>query len=671
MQMMKNNQYIFPGLLFFAAVVLITLLIPTGGHYMQRFNMGDRWRGETLTAPFDFSISKSEAEIAADRRKAERNYIPVYTLDTAVGTTQITAAQEAFTDRPAAFNGELARALAFVYGKGVVGNVEHSSTGDGEMSYIRIDNNSMLETVSTKEVFTMATGVEYLKRQMAGFMKTGENDFARFIVPNLSYNEVLNAALRDSERKNIAATKGIVYENELIVSHNQIISQEVFSKLNSLKKEYETRIGDGDSFGWVLAGHFLIVFTLLSITFLFFYFFRNDIITKRNNIYFILSLFFLMTALSSSIAQSENLSIYLIPFAIVPIYILTFYDVRMSIFEHSVVLLLCSVIVPKPFEFFFINFVAGIVGVFMLRRAYRRDRIFRATGAIFLSNCVCYTAMHLIQYGGLLDFEPWIFVWFLVNAILFLGMYQLLYVIEKLFGFTSDVSLLELCDTNQKLLQELAHKAPGTFQHTLQVANLAEAAAKEIGARPLLARTGALYHDIGKMNNPAYFIENTNGSAFNPHNYLNPLQSAEIIRKHVTDGVALARKEGLPAIIIDFITGHHGDSLIYYFYSKQKEQDGGVLPDKEKFQYPGPKPISKEVSICMMADAVEAASRSLSDYTEEAVSELVDKIVDIQINEGELSNSALSFHEIAVVKGVFKNKLANMYHTRISYPERE
>ena len=682
---MNKKRYIYTALLFFAAAVLVTLMIPSGGRYLQRFSMGERWRGETLTAPFDFSIRKSDGEIASDRRKAEKNFIPVYALDTAVAPAALRTLRTVLEDRekeeqaagkPTARRNRQQKeatafesALRFIFFKGLLPQPVASTETDDGSSHIRIENNSVLETVSTREVFTRASALAYLSDRLPGVADSLGIVPSDYLIPNLVYDKALNTALKESEQKNVATTRGIVHENELIVSHNQIIDRDVYAKLNSLKNEYEKRIGVGERYGWVLTGDFLLVFIVFGLTFLFLYYFKKDLFEKPSNVLFILLLYVLMTGICSAVNRSESLSIYLIPFAIVPIYILTFYDIRMSIYEHSTVLLLCSLIVPKPIEFFFVNFIAGIVGVFVLRRAYRRDRIFMATGAIFLSYCVTYLAMSLIQYGGTEGIDPWNFVWFGINAILFLGMYQLLYVIEKTFGFISDISLLELCDTNQKLLLELAHKAPGTFQHTLQVANLAEAAAKEIGANPLLARTGALYHDIGKMNNPAYYIENTAGT-YNPHTSLTPKESAEVIRRHVTDGVALARKQGVRSVILDFITGHHGDSLIYYFYSKEKEKEGDAADDSA-FRYPGPRPVSREVSICMMADAVEAASRSLSSYTPEEIGELVDKIIDIQIREGELTDSRLSFHDVGVIKEVFKSKLTNIYHSRISYPERE
>lgn len=668
---MNKKKSVITGIFFLVATVLIVLMIPRGSRYLRSYNLGELWKGETLTAPFDFSISKSNAEVNDDVHHAQKNYIPVYGYDTEVYPKVWAALQEGLDleNQPSRLVSSVEKHVAFVYNKGVVAVVDHFMKDADGNRFVRIDNGGALETVSAQEVFSPATAQEYLYVQLASFEDLSGVDWRMYLTPNLNYNQTLNVNLLERELKNVARTKGIVYENEVIVSRNQLIDPDVYSKLNSLKAEYRNRMGVGNRFLSSAIGHSLIVIILMSITYLYLNYFRKNFLALNRNVFFVLLLYVVMVGLCSAVYRAGNLNIYLIPFAIVPIYIITFFDVRMSIFELTTVLLICSLIVPKPVEFMIINFVGGMIAVFVQGRAYRRARMFMATGVIFACNCICYMAMALIQDGSLHEFNGWMMIWFGINAILFLGMYQLVYLFEKLFGFVSDITLFELGDTNQKLLLELSRMAPGTFQHTLQVANLSEAAAQEIGARALLARTGALYHDIGKMGNPAYFIENR-GSNNNPHDSLTPEESAGIIRRHVTDGVALAKKEGIPSIIIDFITGHHGDSMIYYFYAKQKELDGAA-PDPALFSYEGAKPVMKEVSIVMMADAVEAASRSLPEYTEESIGALVDKIIDTQMHEGGLSNSKLSFYDISIIKGVFKDYLGNIYHTRIRYPERE
>ncbi|MCD8186487.1 MAG: HDIG domain-containing protein [Rikenellaceae bacterium] len=665
---MGKKQYIWSAFLFVTATVLIIWMIPRGGRYLQNFNLGELWRGETLSAPFDFSISKSETEVFEDLQHAQKSYIPVYSYDPNVQNQVWTSieSQLYLTQDSAEVGRSIRAALGFVYAKGVASGIEHFYSDEQGRRYIRLDKEGTLETVSVQEVFTPATAAEYIQRDPI----LSTVDWYLFLMPNLTYSQSLNVNLQERELKSVARTRGIVYQNEVVVSNGQLIDQEVYNKLNSLKSEYRNRLGSGSTFVSSTLGHALIVIILMGITILYFYYFRRNFLTQKRNVLFVLMVYLIMVGLCAAVNRTDNLSVYVIPFAIVPIYILTFFDVRMSIFELTTILLVCSLIVPKPLEYMIINFVGGVIAVFVLGRAYRRAKVFLATGLIFLSNCVCYLAMLLIQEGSLNGFNYMMLIWFAANAILFLGMYQLVYLFEKMFGFVSDITLFELSDTNQKLLLELARQAPGTFQHTLQVANLAEAAAKVVGARSLLARTGALYHDIGKTGNPGYFIENR-GSGNNPHDQLSPVQSAAIIRKHVTDGLAMAKKQRLPAIISEFITGHHGDSLMYFFYAKQKEINGGIEQDEALFRYDGAKPVRREVSIVMMADAVEAASRSLPEYTEESIGALVDKIIDTQIREGALQNSEISFHDIGRIKQVFKEYLSNVYHTRISYPERE
>ncbi|MDR0955409.1 MAG: HDIG domain-containing protein [Rikenellaceae bacterium] len=672
---MKKQPYLFSALLFVAVTVTIILMIPHSGRYLERFTLGDPWKGETLTAPFDFSISKSEAEVAEDRQRTRRSYIPVYSLDEAVLPGVLTAVSQQLQreavagadGEPAVLPHELEAALTHIYSKGLVSGLDHSFVDSAGDSFVRINREGVLETLSAQEIFTPAAAQEYLMSRNPDSLLA--ESWPLLLTPNLTYNQTLNANLQEREQRNVALTRGIVYQNEVIVSKGELIDQTIYNKLNSLETEYRSRTGDEGNYIGSTVGISLFVLILMGATYLYLFFFRKNFLTQKRNVLFILMLYLLMVGLCAAIYRMNALNVYLIPFAIVPIYILTFFDVRTSIFELTVILLLCSLVVPRPLEFILINFVGGVFALFVLGRTYRRARVFLATAAILVSNCVCYLAMTLIQEGGLHDVSPWMLVWFVFSGVLFLGMYQLIYVFEKMFGFVSDITLFELSDTNQKLLQELARQAPGTFQHTLQVANLAEAAAQAIGAKALLARTGALYHDIGKLKNPGFFIENR-GSGNNPHDQLTPLQSAEIIRNHVSDGVALAKKQRLPAIITDFITGHHGDSLIYYFYDKQKKLNGGVEPALAQFRYDSAKPTAKEVSICMMADAVEAASRSLPEYTEESIDALVDRIVNTQIREGALQCSQLSFHDVGLIKEVFKKYLCNIYHTRISYPDR-
>lgn len=686
--MKKGNLLRFA--VYFVSAILMLGMMPNSSKFLGDFREGERWNHATLKAPFDIPIFKSDAEIENDRREAQENYIPVYRLNAQVRHQALNMVKSEFsiTDRQMeisrpflsddlterqAVGVALARILNEIYDKGVISEKNKYAIDQvsGE-KLIRVDYGDRIDQISVNELFTKDDAVQRLVEKMATLperisKKYGDLMLVNYISPMYEYDESFNEKLKASELQDIPTTRGIIGRNEVVVSAGQLIDREVFARLTSLSKSLELRVNEGNSLV-IRIGYFVIVVILLLLSYIFMRYFRTEFSREMRNVLFMLTIYLFMALLCSSVVHTQWLNIYVIPFAIVPIFVMTFFDVRMAVFEFVVSLLFCMLIVPKPMEFFVVNFIAGIVGLFVLRSSYRRNRMFWATGAVLLSSAITYTAMQMIQFGGFSEINLGEYIWFLLSALFLLGLYQLIYLIEKLFGFVSDITLLELSDTNQKLLLELSQKAPGTFQHSLQVANLAEVVAKVVGANPLLARTGALYHDIGKIANPEYFVENQT-AGYNPHTDITPVESAAIIRGHVSEGVALAHKNRIPKVVLEFIESHHGTSIIYYFYSKQMT----LTPDevkREDFVYPGPLPRSKEVTICMICDAVEAASRTLEDHSFESLSDLVDKIVEIQTRAHQYDHSELSLKEIAAVKEELKIKLANIYHARIAYPER-
>lgn len=656
--------------IFLVAALAIAAMMPRNGKFLTSFNIGEVWDQATITAPFDMPIYKSDAELNRDMQQAEKGFVPVYTVNNNV---EIQALETLHNDYGTDSRyEEYDNALKNIYKKGVAGSLEKAAsetTGKAEadnqqnvLKLIRINRDGVLEKVATDEVYSAELASQALKQDVAD-----DIDWAKYISSNLNYDKNFNSKLKEAELTGISRTKGIIVQDEVIVSKDQVIDNEVFGKLNSLKVAYERSLGGEVKLSNSL-GYFVLVVLLLALSYMFLVFFRREFVDKLRNTVFLLLIYVIMVALCVSVDKMTWISIYTVPLTIVPIYVMTFFDIRMSIFEFVITLLMCALVVSRPFEFIIVNFVAGVVGVFMLRSYYIRGKVFWAAASILATYVVTYISMQLIQGTSFSNIDYMTLIWFVINTILFLGLYQLTYVIERLFGFVSDITLLELCDTNHQLLLDLAHKAPGTFQHSLQVANLSEAAAKAVGANALLARTGALYHDVGKMNQAEYYIEN-NSSAFNPHNMITPIESATIIKSHVTDGLALAKKDSLPSVVTEFITSHHGDSLIFFFYSQQQK----LTPDEvveSDFRYEGARPASKEATICMMCDAIEAASRSLKDYTPETISNLVDGIIDVQLKDKQYSDSLMSMSEIGVVKEVIKSKLSNVYHARIAYPER-
>jgi putative nucleotidyltransferase with HDIG domain len=395
--------------------------------------------------------------------------------------------------------------------------------------------------------------------------------------------------------------------------------------------------------------------------------FRREILVNYQKLSFIVLVVVLMVSIMSIVTRFNIGNVYMVPFVALPIIVQAFYDGRLAFFIHMVTITLCGLLAPNGFEFILLQFIAGAISMFSLSKVDKRGKLFTAVLLIIMSYIITYTSLALLQEGSFKQINYYTYLWFALNGLFLLVCYPLIFVIEKAFGFLSDVTLLELSDTNHPLLRELAEKAPGTFQHVMQVANLAEDAIRKINGNALLMRVGALYHDIGKTNAPQYFIENQSGK--NPHDALGYEQSAGIIIDHVHYGVALAKKYKLPQPIIDFITTHHGTGLVKYFYTKYMNDNDNRVPDLSRFTYPGPSPFTKETAVLMMADAVEASSRALKEYSYKTIDELVERIIDAKMKDGQFNDADITFREISIIKEAFKQKLVNIYHSRIEYPE--
>lgn len=657
---------------FVVATLALTAIIPLGSYFKYDYRRGETWNYGDLTAPFDFLVLKSSAEQEADIKRFNETFIPIHKKDTSLNEEMFLSMEKTLhvpvSDSLKRVNVKKAieARLDEMYDAGIVADTSNFSS-DG---LIRVIDGDKMTTLSKTNLYTVNEAKAELEKLYVELTPkhAGRVMFDRYVIPNISFDEKLSLTAMEDGRNQISASKGFVPKGTTIITKGEIVEGYAADMLDSFRSEYMRSHKHG-SYLKGFVDNLLYISLIMALSFGFIFFFRNDVSLNFRYILFLLFIYLMMTVLTVAVSNIPWMSVYIVPFAVVPFYIITFYDLRMSVFEYVSVLLVCSIATESPFDTFFINFLAGIVGIFVLQNAYHRARIFIATAAVLATYLLSFLAVSLAGEQELEAIEWLNMLWFLINVILLLALYQLIYLFEKIFGFVTNITLLELCDTNQALLRELAEKAPGTFQHSLQVAALAEEGVKAVGGDPLLARTGALYHDIGKSMNPAYFTENKNSDNDSPHDKLEPEISAQIIKQHVTDGYKLAKKNNLPGKIIDFIMTHHGDSLIYFFYHKYKEMHGEV--DERIFRYPGPRPISKETSVCMMADAVEAASRSLKNYDEQSVSDLIDKIIDIQIADKQFSQSMLSIHDINKVKEVFKNRLTNMYHKRVAYPERD
>lgn len=486
--------------------------------------------------------------------------------------------------------------------------------------------------------------------------------------PNLTYDEQRTETAKKEALDNYAWANGVVQSGQKIIDRGEIVDKETYNILESLRKESIQRSESIGQKRLILTGQILFVSIFMLCFMLYLDLFRKDYYERKGSLSLLFTLIMFYCVVTALMVSNNIYNVYIIPYAMLPIIIRVFLDSRTAFLTQVVTILICSICLRYPHEFILLQLAAGLVAIFSLRELSQRSQLFRTALLVILTYAALYFAFELITENDLSKLNGSMYSYFIVNGILLLFTYPLLFLLEKTFGFTSNVTLVELSNINSPLLRRLSETVPGTFQHSMQVANLAAEAANRIGAKSQLVRTGALYHDIGKMENPVFFTENQSGGV-NPHKNLSYEQSAQVIISHVTDGLKLAEKNNLPKVIKDFISTHHGKGKTKYFYISWKNEHPDEEPNEELFTYPGPNPFTRETAILMMADAVEAASRSLPEYTEESINNLVEKIIDSQVEEGFFKECPITFKDIAIVKSVFKEKLKTIYHTRISYPE--
>lgn len=678
---------------FGIAAMAIVFFLPREGRFKYEFQKGKPWLHENLFAPFDFPVHKSEQEILAEKNKILRDFKPFFHYDSTtitnviellrteyqkqLNTYQLKAKQKLVQSKPLYFD-KIERTVEQIYRRGVIDLTEIQSSKALSQGSISLLYNNIAYETPLSDVYTQATAVEHLQSVCNRIIELDDGveaklirqfPFETFIQPNLFYDASSSEKYKSAMLVNLSTTRGLVQTGERIITEGEVVSNESYRVLESLKFEYESRLGFSHNSWMLIIGQGLLVSILFLILYLFLLNFRKEVLLFDLKVLFILLLISLVTISSSFVLKSSGISIYLIPFVIVPIFIRVFYDARLALFIHLVTIFLVAFFVPNGFEFVFVSFIAGVVAILSLTNLYRRGKLFLTVTLVLLSYVTVFLGLTIIQEGSITAVNPMYFLWFIGNALLLLASYQLIYLFEKIFGFLSDTTLMEISDTNQDLLRKLAEVAPGTFQHSLQVANLAEAAIHKIGGNTLLVRAGALYHDIGKMSNPFYFIENQSPE-FNPHNNLDFEESAEIIMKHVPDGIALAQKHRLPEQLIEFISMHHGTSKVQYFFRLYRDKYPEMKNEFQRFVYDGPKPNSKETAVLMMADSVEAASRTLKSITHQSIDSLVESIINQQQQEGQFDESNITFKDIPTIKQVFKKKLLNIYHARIEYPEK-
>ncbi|MBQ6037872.1 MAG: HDIG domain-containing protein [Bacteroidaceae bacterium] len=666
------------ALIYLAAVALIVYFLPRDVRFIYQFDLNKPWRYGQLMATFDFPIYKPNQVIQREQDSIIRHFQPYFSMDVNVGTDAINQLRADYQSDlkevlPSSdYLRYIINTLGVIYRQGILDVGSSDRLQRDSTANIRIINGMMAEQQSVAETYTIKDAYTYLLNSDSARYKPEilqKCALNAYLAPNLIYEKELTETARQEAIDNFPWAMGMVQSGQKIVDRGEIISENTYNILKSLEKEMQTRSDVSHSQRrLMLGGQVLFVALYIFLLMLYLGIYRKDYFDGWRDLLLIFS-FMVFFCLFTSLLMSRNMfSVYIIPYAILPMVLRTFLDSRTALLAHIVTILICSITLRYPHEFILIQVAAGIIAIFNMRELSRRSQLFLSAFLVVVVSIVIFFAYEFFTEEDISKIDFSIPVYIILNGILLLFTYPLFFIIEKTFGYTSNVTLVELSDVNNNLLRHLSETAPGTFQHSMQVANLATEAANFLGANAQLVRTGALYHDIGKTENPAFFTENQLGGV-NPHENLSYEQSAKVVINHVTDGLKLAEKNNLPTIVKDFISTHHGKGKTKYFYISWKNEHPNEEPDEEMFTYPGPNPFTKEQAILMMADAVEAASRSLPEYTEESIGNLVDKIIDSQVTEGYFKDCPITFKEIAQVKSTFKEKLTTIYHTRISYPE--
>lgn len=619
----KNVQTALRLGVFVALAAIVVLMFPRYNNaFRYHYEVGKPWGYAAITADFDFPIYKTDDQLALEQQQLLSTFTPCYKyIRGAQREVNVISLQE----------------MEWLQAEG--------------FSRIAIKKNNVSKTYPLSEVYTEKSAFEHYRYDCA---------------QNLVRDTALTDMMREKLLASLSPTCGLVQKGEKIIDHGDIVTERSYQILQSLRRAY-----DDESLGTrqrtiSVLGETTLVILFLCLLVIYLYVFRLAYLRSTSTVLFFCLQMFIVIALAC-LALRFGLTVYLIPFAWVPILTRVFFDARTALFLHFTTVLIVSIVVPAPVEFFFIQIVVGMVAVSSLSDMTRRAQLVQTAGWILLAQVIAYTAITFAQTGDWSSVNMWMYLYFFICALLTVGCYGLIYTFERMFRFISSITLVELTDINSELLHMLAERAPGTFQHSMQVSNLAAEAAKTIGANALLVRTGALYHDIGKMADPLYFVENQTG-VDNPLLQMDPRDAAQVVIAHVTEGEKLARRHHLPEVIVNFITTHHGTSLVRYFYNTWCNEHPGEQVDATLFQYPGPKPTTKEAAVLMMADAVEARSRSLDDFSETAISKAVNQMIDAQIADGQFAETPLSFKDVEDIRRVFVSRLTAMNHHRISYP---
>ncbi len=662
-----------------AAIIICTVavtvwLMPGDSRTNFRVELGKPWKYGDLTAPFDFPIYKSEEAIKKQRDSLLRVYEPYYRYNTEAEGEQVRKFVSDFSNGIPGLSDDyisiIANRLHALYRQGIISAADYKKLNTDTSRTVRIVSGKNAVSVRLSSLYTTKTAYEQLfidetlEQHRQVLQKCDLNDY---ITPNVVYDREKSNSALDDLMNSIPLALGIVQKGQKIIDRGGLVDEKTYRTLISFQKENEKRSRDTTQIRLTTAGEALYVLIVVIAFTVYLSLFRKDYFDKPRSIAMLYSLIIIFALLTSVLVRNTLFHVYILPYAIVPIFIRVFMDSRTAFMAHMVMVFICACMLQAPFEFIVVEAVAGLAAIYSLRELQYRSQLFKAAIFVTLSAMAANFAFDLMRPSAMPELDMSNYNYLVVNGVALLFAYPLLYIVEKTFGFISDITLIELSNTNNELLRRMSEVAPGTFQHSIQVGNLAAAIANKIGAKSQLVRTGALYHDIGKMNNPIYFTENQSG--VNPHESLSYIESAQIIISHVTDGLKMADKHGLPSVIRDFISTHHGQGKAKYFFVKYKNENPGTDVDELLFTYPGPNPFTREQAILMMADSVEASSRSLTEYTDQSIRDLVNRIVDGQLADGFFRDCPITFRDIAYSKTVLIEKLKTIYHTRVSYPE--
>lgn len=654
-------------------VAIIVWFLPRNEGRMYRYDVGKPWMYGSVIAKFDFPIYKTDEAIKHEQDSLLKHFQPYYSLNPLIEKKQVERFlhdyEQGINGLPKEYVGIVAKQMQEIYQMGIINTNEYNNIFKDSTSMIRFVSGKNAKSLKVSSFYSTIAAYEHifanekLAAQRAILSRCNLNNY---IEANIVYDKEKSDAEKNDLLSSIPLASGMVMSGQKIIDRGEIVNDYTCRVLNSFDKEMKRRSSTQDEIMTTFIGQILFVLILVMMFTSYLTLFRKDYFEKPRSLTMLYTMITLFPILVSMMMKHNFFSVYIIPFAMAAIFVRVFMDSRTAFITHVTMILICAAAVKYQYEFIIVQLASGLVAIYSLRELSKRSQIFITAILVTISSCIVYLALQLMQDNQVFNIDPSMYTYFIINGIFLLLSYPLMYLIEKLFGFISNVTLFELSNTNKGLLRNLSEIAPGTFQHSITVGNLAAEIANRIHANSLLVRTGALYHDIGKMTNPVFFTENQAG--VNPHDQLSDLESAQIIISHVTEGLKLAEKFNLPGIIKDFISTHHGTGLTKYFYINYCNEHPDEQVDKEMFQYPGPNPFTREQAILMMADTVEAASRSLNEYTEESISTLTNKLIDNQVAGGFFRECPITFRDIALAKSVLIERLKSIYHTRISYP---